>query len=85
MVLIQAIAIIGLISIIIGTSLVSSSFEIRRRYTYPLLIFGGICLTAYSIFLNDMIFIILQLVFVFSSIIGLIKINEKNIKLNIKD
>jgi len=80
MVLIEATAIIGLIAIIIGTSLVSGSFEVRRRYTYPLLIFGGICLAVYSIYLKDMIFTILQIVFVISSIIGLIKINEKHLK-----
>jgi len=74
------ISIIGLILIIIGTSLISKKREIRRRYTYPLLIIGGICLEIYSIYLGDKVFIILQGVFIISSIIGLIKINENKIK-----
>ena len=71
----KIIAIIGLIFIILGTSLISRKTKIRK-YTYPLLIFGGICLEIYSIYIKDMIFIILQGVFIISSIYGLIKINE---------
>jgi lipid-A-disaccharide synthase-like uncharacterized protein len=71
------IAIIGLVAIISGTFMVSMKKSIRRRYTYPLLILGGICLEIYSIYLNDLIFIILQGVFIISSIYGLIRINEK--------
>ena len=69
------IAIIGLVAIITGTSLISSKKKVRKRYTYPLLIIGGICLEIYSIYLGDTIFIILQGVFIISSILGLIKIN----------
>ncbi len=72
------IAIIGLVAIISGTFMVSMKKSIRRRYTYPLLILGGICLEIYSIYLNDLIFIILQGVFIISSIYGLIRINEKH-------
>ena len=72
------IAIVGLLSIILGTSLISSKKNIRRRYTYPLLILGGVCLEIYSIYINDLIFIILQAVFIISSIYGLIKINERH-------
>jgi len=71
------IAIIGLIAIISGTFMVSMKKSFRRRYTYPLLILGGICLEIYSIHINDLIFIILQGVFIISSIYGLIRINEK--------
>jgi lipid-A-disaccharide synthase-like uncharacterized protein len=71
------IAIIGLLAIISGTFMVSMKKSIRRRYTYPLLILGGICLEIYSIYINDLIFIILQGVFIISSIYGLIRINEK--------
>lgn len=74
------IAIVGLLSIIVGTSLVSSSLKVRRRYTYPLLILGGICLLAYSIYLADLVFIILQSVFIVSSVVGLIRINERRNK-----
>lgn len=74
------ISILGLVLIIIGTSLVSSSIKIRRRYTYPLLILGGVCLLIYSINLKNTIFIILQAVFILSAVIGLIRINEKRWK-----
>ena len=70
-------AIIGLVAIISGTFMISMKKSIRRRYTYPLLILGGICLEIYSIYINDLIFIILQGVFIISSIYGLIRINEK--------
>ncbi len=82
--MIQVIAILGLLCIIIGTSLVSSSLKIRRMYTYPLLTIGGICLLIYSIYLKDTIFIILQGVFIISSLIGLIRINEKYLRKEIK-
>jgi lipid-A-disaccharide synthase-like uncharacterized protein len=82
--MIQLIAIVGLFCIIFGTSLVSSSLKIRRRYTYPLLVLGGICLLVYSIYLKDTIFIILQAVFIISSLIGLIRINEKYLGSQIK-
>ena len=71
-----AIAIIGLISIILGTLLISAKRKIRKSYTYPLLILGGICLEIYSIYLRDIIFMTLQGVFIIFSIFGLIKINE---------
>ena len=71
------IAVIGLISIIVGTSLIASKRAIRKKYTYPLLILGGVCLEIYSIHIGDLIFIILQGVFIISSIYGLIKMNEK--------
>jgi len=68
------------LSIILGTILISSKKNIRRRYTYPLLILGGILLEIYSIYIQDLIFIILQAVFIISAIYGLIKINEKHRK-----
>ncbi|HEA46271.1 MAG TPA: hypothetical protein ENH99_00635 [Candidatus Pacearchaeota archaeon] len=70
------IAIIGLLSIISGTFLISKKRKVRRRFIYPLLILGGICLEIYSIYIQDLIFIILQGVFIISAIYGLIKINE---------
>ncbi len=66
------IAIIGLVSISIGVSTVLS-----KKHTYPLLILGGICLEIYSIYIGDLIFIVLQGVFIISSIYGLIKMNKK--------
>ena len=69
---------LGLACIIIGTLLVSYKRSIRRRYVYPLLIVGGILLEAYSIYIQDLIFIILQGVFILTSIYGLIKMNENS-------
>lgn len=70
------IAIIGLLSIILGTLMISRKKKIRRIYVYPLLILGGICLEIYSIYIQDLIFIVLQGIFIISAIYGLIKINE---------
>lgn len=69
------IAIIGLISIISGTFLVSNSSNKGKKYIYPLLILGGICLEIYSIYLGDLIFIILQGIFIISSLIGFFRVN----------
>ena len=63
------IAIIGLLSIILGTLVIYK----KRKYTYPLFIIGGICLEIYSIYIEDLIFIILQTVFILSSVYGLIR------------
>lgn len=57
--------------------MISKKKKIRRRYTYPLLITGGICLEIYSIYIEDMIFIVLQGVFIISAVYGLIKMNEQ--------
>ena len=71
------IAIIGLLSIISGTLMISMKRKIRRRFIYPLLILGGICLEIYSIYVNDLIFIILQGVFIITAIYGLIKLHGR--------
>lgn len=76
----QIIGASGLAFIILGNLMIYRGVKIRRRYTYPLLIAGGICLEIYSIHLGDKIFIILQGVFILVSIYGLIKINEKWIR-----
>ena len=75
--LFHVISIIGLLSIIAGTLMVLKK-SFRRKYTYPLLILGGICLLIYSVYINDTIFIILQTVFIISSIYGLVKINKSH-------
>ena len=71
------VAIVGLLSIISGTLLISSKPAVRRRYTYPLLLIGGICLEIYSIYIGDAIFIVLQAVYIVINIYGLIKIHHK--------
>jgi len=75
--LISVVAVIGLISIISGTFLVSSSKKhLRVKYIYPLLVLGGICLEIYSIHIGDLVFIILQGVFILSSIYGWIRLRK---------
>ncbi len=71
------IAIVGLVSIISGTFMISMKKSISKKYTYPLLIIGGICLEIYSIYIQDTIFIILQGAFIISSIYGLIKLHNQ--------
>jgi len=73
----EVLGILGLISIIIGNITIYKSKLIRKKYTYPLLILGGIFLTAYSILIENTIFIILQIIFIITSIYGLIKINGR--------
>ena len=73
----EVIGIIGLIFIVIGNLTIYKPKKIRKKYTYPLLIIGGIFLTAYSIIKKDVIFTILQIVFVLVSIYGLIKIHHR--------
>lgn len=63
-------SIIGLISIIIGVILIN---EKLRKYQYIAFIIGGICLEIYSLYLADIVFIILQAVFTLSAIYGLIR------------
>ena len=81
----KIIGILGLIFIIAGNLMIYRRTPIRRRYTYPLLILGGICLEIYSIYLGDLIFMILQGVFILASVYGLIRINERYLKHVVKD
>jgi len=73
----KIVGILGLIFIVIGNLTIYKSKKIRRKYTYPLLIVGGLFLTVYSIIKKDVIFTILQIVFVLASIYGLIKIHHR--------
>ncbi|OYT36444.1 hypothetical protein B6U91_01190 [Candidatus Pacearchaeota archaeon ex4484_71] len=73
----EIIGILGLILIIVGNLTIYKKKAIRRKYTYPLLIVGGIFLTIYSIMIRDTIFIVLQTIFIASSIYGLIRINHR--------
>jgi len=69
--------ILGLILIIIGNITIYKPKKIRKKYTYPLLIVGGIFLTIYSILNKDLILIILQIAFILSSVYGLIKVHQR--------
>lgn len=73
----NAIGILGLVLIVIGNITIYKQKAIRRKYTYPLLILGGTCMLIYSIFLDDIIFIILQGAFILAAIYGLIKIHQR--------
>jgi lipid-A-disaccharide synthase-like uncharacterized protein len=66
------IAVIGLLLITIGTLMIRK-IKIKRKYIYILLMAGGICLEIYSIYIKDLIFIILQGIFIISAGYGLIK------------
>ncbi len=67
------VSIAGLVSIIIGVLLSASKKYSIRKYSYILLMLGGICLEIYSIYIKDIVFIILQAFFIISSIYGLVK------------
>jgi hypothetical protein len=73
----EVIGILGLLAIIIGNLTIYKPKSIRKKYTYPLLIIGGIFLTIYSVLIRDIIFIILQTTFILAAIYGLIKINKR--------
>ncbi len=64
--------IIGLLCIITGMLLKSKERK-RRDYLY---FAGGVLLTAYSIFLGDLIFIILQVVFTAAAVYDYYKIRN---------
>ncbi|MDP3971007.1 MAG: hypothetical protein Q8P90_04925 [bacterium] len=68
----KVIGILGLIFIIAGIVLKSRQ---SRNIVY---IIGGICLTIYSIAINDIIFIVLQVVFTGVTIFDLIWSAKKN-------
>lgn len=74
---VEVIGILGLVLIIIGNLTIYQNKIIRRKYTYPLLIAGGFCLTIYSISIGNKIFITLQIVFILAAIYGLIKIHKR--------
>ena len=67
------IAIVGLISIISGTLMIAKKSK-KRKIIFSLLLLGGICLEIYSIYIRDVIFIVLQAVYIITTIYGMIKI-----------
>jgi len=69
--------IIGLLLIIFGNFKISSKTKDRKNYTYPSFILGGILLVIYSIYIKNVIFIILQIVFILVSLYNLNKIKNK--------
>ncbi len=74
--LFKIIGALGIILISIG--ILQKKRKIQDIY-YAL---GGVCLLTYSIYINDLIFIVLQIIFTLTAIYDLIKINEHKRKLN---
>ncbi len=60
----------------IGLALISYGIVQKRKPQDKLFIAGGICLELYSLYLGDLIFIILQLVFIASAIWDLKKLKS---------
>ena len=73
----KVIAIIGLIFIIFGTFMISLSGRTKRKYIYSLLLIGGVGLLIYSIYINDIIFIILQTTYILIVVYDIIKLENK--------
>ena len=69
------ISIVGLALIILGTFLLSLKKRMKK-IIFPLLLIGGVCLLVYSIYIQDIIFIILQSVYIIITIYGLIKLHH---------
>jgi len=65
----------------LGLLLISIGIVNKKRFIQEILyIIGGICLEIYSIHLGDLIFIILQIIFIMAAIYDSIKLrrSEKN-------
>ena len=61
-----------------GLLLISVGIITKKRKTQDVLyIIGGLCLEAYSIYLGDIIFIILQIIFTLAAIYDLVKVQLK--------
>jgi hypothetical protein len=59
----------------LGLILISIGIAIKKRKTQDIYyILGGICLEIYSIYINDLIFIILQIIFTLTAVYDYIKI-----------
>jgi lipid-A-disaccharide synthase-like uncharacterized protein len=72
-----AIAIVGLFALTAGAFLISEKKATRRKYVYPLLLLGGICLEIYSIYIQDLIFIILQAIYIVVNIYGWFRVHHR--------
>jgi len=69
----QIIGALGLIFIINGTFLLTKKSR-KRKTIFTFLLLGGILLEIYSIYIKDLIFIILQAVYIIVTIYGWLKI-----------
>lgn len=58
----------------LGILIIAAGILINNRKKQSVFyIIGGVCLEIYSIYISDVIFIILQLIFIFTAIYALIK------------
>ena len=73
----KLIGIIGLTLIIIGTFLISEGHRVKRKKIYPFLFLGGVCLAVYSFYINDIIFIVLQISYIIIVLYDIAKLNSK--------
>ena len=63
----------------LGLILISIGILIKKRLIQDIFyVIGGVCLEIYSIFIGNLIFIILQLIFTISAIVDLITIMKKD-------
>ena len=63
----------------LGLILISIGILIKKRLIQDIFyVVGGVCLEIYSIFIGNLIFIILQLIFTISAIVDLITIMKKD-------
>jgi len=72
----EILGILGLVLIILGNLTIYKSLKIRRKYTYSLLIAGAALLVIYSILIKDLVFIMLEVIFLAVSVYGFIRIHE---------
>lgn len=70
--------ILGLVSVTIAVLITKPKH--RKKFQYPLFILGGILLAIYSVYIEDSLFFVLQIVFTISAIYGLLRINREEIK-----
>lgn len=62
----------------LGILIIAAGILINNRKKQGVFyIIGGVCLEIYSIYISDVIFIILQLIFIFTAIYALIKNQAK--------
>lgn len=66
---------------VVGLLIISVGIIVRNEKTQNILfIFGSLGLEAYSIYIRDTIFIILQIIFILTAAIELVVISRKNRK-----
>ena len=72
----KIIGIIGLLCIIFGTFRISQGKNPDRKNIYPFLLLGGVCLTIYSFYIKDAVFIILQIFYTLVIIYNIVKLKN---------